>query len=330
MQIAFPEHARKSAPRKRYMTEHQRNILKNIVLYVLKDFSGGTDYIKLYKILYFAHREQLALTGIPLIYDNFKAWRYGPVPSFVGSVVKHIENGDPLTSDMEPFRGTLKVRKNKLVVSLKEPNSDAIRPLSRSLLDKYILKCKYKSAKALSKESHDEAWFEAYYRLGYEADGSSTIRPYLMAAAAKAPDHIVESIKSFYHKSNNFYNISNSRTVLDSYEEALMSIYELSCLNDNWDGEDACHVSRNAANNCRKLIMCCKARIETIDAIYPTPTGNLCIDWRKDGNKTSAEIGGSRMAFYYTSADRSVIYDSPSMKVDSDSFELLYNYIAKL
>ena len=44
------------------MTEAQRNRLKNVVLYILKNFSGGADYIKLYKIMYFANREQLSAT----------------------------------------------------------------------------------------------------------------------------------------------------------------------------------------------------------------------------------------------------------------------------
>ena len=177
------------------MTESQRSRLKNVILYILKNFSGGTDYIKLYKILYFANKKQLAEIGFPIIYDNFKAWHYGPVPSFTGATLKSIENGDTPSHDMESFFKSLKVRKNKLVVGLEAPDCDIIPEYSRGILDGLVAKYKNRSSKEMSKESHDSAWFEAYYRNGKILEGYHTIRPHFVAADAKASDYLINKVK---------------------------------------------------------------------------------------------------------------------------------------
>lgn len=311
------------------MTADQRHLLKNVILYILKDFSGGSDYIKLYKILYFAHKEQLATIGIPLVNDNFKAWRLGPVPSFAGSVIKHLETGDPLTDDMLPFKKAIKVRRNKLVSALEQPEYDCIPEYSRFLIDKHIAKCKYQTADALSQKSHDAAWIEAYYGNDNLHDGQSSLRPELIAAAGDAPDSIIYCVKAFSRKSPKFYNERDSVKVWKSLTNAAASLHNLSLLPQGWDGDDADKVKTDAALNCRMLIASRLARIDMIDDIYPTPMGNICIDWLNNGNKTSIEVGESRMAFYYTSADRKEIFDSPVMDFNDDACRLLYKYIHK-
>lgn len=44
------------------------------------------DEMKLQKLLYFAQREALAITGEPLFKDNLEGWKYGPVSRKVRSV----------------------------------------------------------------------------------------------------------------------------------------------------------------------------------------------------------------------------------------------------
>lgn len=66
--------------------------IKAVVLYVLQAFKEGVDYIKLYKILYFAQREYLGNYGLCLLPDSFRARDYGPVPSLTNKVVKIAEN----------------------------------------------------------------------------------------------------------------------------------------------------------------------------------------------------------------------------------------------
>lgn len=45
-----------------------------------KEIAGEPiDEMKLHKLLYFAQRESLAITGEPLFNEKFEGWRYGPV-----------------------------------------------------------------------------------------------------------------------------------------------------------------------------------------------------------------------------------------------------------
>lgn len=310
------------------MTESQRNRLKNVILYILKNFSGGTDYIKLYKILYFANKKQLAEIGFPIIYDNFKAWHYGPVPSFTGATLKSIENGDTPSHDMESFFKSLKVRKNKLVVGLEAPDCDIIPEYSRGILDGLVAKYKYRSSKEMSKESHDSAWLEAYYRNGKILEGNHTIRPHFVAADAKAPDYLIDKVKILFSKNAEaHYNISSGDDVLAALEKAVLEIHDLLQLEDGWDGEGTYAIKEKAAQNCRNIIDLKRAHIEFVSDIYPTPAGNLSIDWNINGNIVSAEIGSRLMAFYCEALDKNDSYDSPTMEVGTETSNALYDRI---
>lgn len=47
--------------------------IKAVVLYILKAFPEGVDYIHLFKVMYFAQQNQLKEYGLPIIYDTFVA-----------------------------------------------------------------------------------------------------------------------------------------------------------------------------------------------------------------------------------------------------------------
>ena len=51
--------------------------IKAVVLYILKAFPEGVDYIHLFKVMYFAQQDQLKEYGLPIIYDTFVA-SYNP------------------------------------------------------------------------------------------------------------------------------------------------------------------------------------------------------------------------------------------------------------
>lgn len=55
----------------------------NVAHYICEEYralSGeAIDEMKLHKLLYFAQRENIAITGVPLFSDVFEGWRYGPV-----------------------------------------------------------------------------------------------------------------------------------------------------------------------------------------------------------------------------------------------------------
>lgn len=58
----------------------------NYIFEEYKNMSGEViDEMKLHKLLYFAQRESLAITGKPLFNERFQGWQYGPVSPVVRS-----------------------------------------------------------------------------------------------------------------------------------------------------------------------------------------------------------------------------------------------------
>lgn len=312
------------------MTGQQINNLKNVLLYVLKNFSGGVDYIKLYKILYFANKEQLATIGVPLVHDNFKAWKNGPVPSFTGTLVKHIENGERLTQDMCVFEKSIKVRKNKRVLAIEEADSEALPHLTRKLLDSFIKKYKYANSKKLSEESHDDAWREAYYARGGERTGQEVIDPVAMARVGGASDEILSLVARFYGNDETFVNQSSEESAIEKFEKSSLEIYDLHQLTEGWDGEDAEDIAADVSRNCRELLSYANSKPQYIECLYPTPIGTICIDWKHMGAKVSAEISSRQMAFYYVSANQENIYDSPTMEFGMNAMRTLFDELERL
>ena len=101
--------------------------IEAVVLYVLQAFKEGVDYIKLYKVLYFAQREYLGNYGLCLLPDSFRARDYGPVPSLINKVVKIAENqcSDETAIGLSDFVDAINVRGQR-VFAKKSPDMDKI------------------------------------------------------------------------------------------------------------------------------------------------------------------------------------------------------------
>lgn len=52
-------------------SSEQINKIKAVVLYILQSFKEGTDYIKLFKLMYFAQRGYIAKYGRPIFENSF-------------------------------------------------------------------------------------------------------------------------------------------------------------------------------------------------------------------------------------------------------------------
>lgn len=60
--------------------------IANYIFNEYKEMSGEViDEMKLHKLLYFAQRESLAVTGEPLFKESFEGWKFGPVSPVVRS-----------------------------------------------------------------------------------------------------------------------------------------------------------------------------------------------------------------------------------------------------
>lgn len=57
--------------------------VKDVAQFIFTEYKALShqviDEMKLHKLLYFAQRECLAITGEPLFKENFEGWKYGPV-----------------------------------------------------------------------------------------------------------------------------------------------------------------------------------------------------------------------------------------------------------
>lgn len=148
-------------------TLEQVNKIEAVVLYVLQNFKNGVDYIKLFKIIYFAQRDYLSTYGKVLCPDTFRARCFGPVPALSDKVIKLVEfQSEEMEDypDLKQFVGSIKVE-NQLVYAQKKPNLDYLPKMERVCLDKWYEYCKDKdSVKELSPESHDRAYKKAYRR----------------------------------------------------------------------------------------------------------------------------------------------------------------------
>ena len=146
-------------------TKEEIKKIEAVVLYILREFREGVDYIKLFKIMYFAQKDFLLSYGKVLCPDTFKARKYGPVPMLSDKVIKTVETRETLRgkADLKAFAGAIRVDANQLVFGLKEPDTDYLSKKEQQYLDKWIDYCRDKdSLSELSPESHDQAYETAW------------------------------------------------------------------------------------------------------------------------------------------------------------------------
>jgi len=178
-------------------TKEEIKKIESVVLYILNRFQEGVDYIKLFKIMYFAQKDYLLSYGKVLCPDTFKARKYGPVPMLSDKVLKTVETQESLRNrdDLKPFSLAIKVDKNQRVFSLQEPDLDYLSGKERKCLDKWIEYCYDKdSIKELSPESHDAAYDAAWS--AYQDDpqkGEMTLIE--IARAGGASDKLISYIR---------------------------------------------------------------------------------------------------------------------------------------
>ncbi len=171
--------------------------IEAVLLYIVNKFPDGVDYIKLFKILYFAQKEYLVNYGKVLYPDTFKARTFGPIPALSDKVIKLVELQDEDINqypDLTEFAQSIRID-NQLVIAIQQPNMDYLSKKECECLDKWYEYCKNKdSIDELSPESHDEAYNKAWER--YQLDpqqGSLTLIE--IARAGGASEKMVSYIR---------------------------------------------------------------------------------------------------------------------------------------
>lgn len=176
------------------------NKIKAVVEYILQQMGKGVDYIHLFKMMYFAQEEHLAIYGVPMMYDTFVARKHGPVPSLTYKVLRVAEGkAVDVTGELHSFASDLSISMSEghQVVTLATGVQCDMDELSRSnirILDKWIEHCKDIKSFDLSELSHDKAWQKAVRQT--ERTGEDTkISFYDMAASGGASKDMLGVVK---------------------------------------------------------------------------------------------------------------------------------------
>ena len=179
-------------------TQEQIDGIKAVVLYILQHFKEGVDYIKLFKIMYFAQRKYLSTYGLCVVEDTFKARPRGPVPSLTYKVVKMVENGDSFDEcpDLKDFADSVTVDKEQKVSALLEPDMYYIATMERKVLDETIETYKDVPSEKLSEMSHDAAYKKACKMMELDPERDTMTRLDI-ARAGGASKEMIEHIREY-------------------------------------------------------------------------------------------------------------------------------------
>ena len=176
--------------------------IKAVVLYILKAFPEGGDYIHLFKVMYFAQQNQLKEYGLPIVYDTFVARKHGPVPTLTYKVLRGVEGKTDIPSpELKDFADSLDVQLSEdghqVVHASKNAkcDMDELSVADVKMLDKWIDKCKNVDSFDLSDKSHeDKAWKRAK-RQADKTGEDTKITMYDMAEAAGASKAMLTVIR---------------------------------------------------------------------------------------------------------------------------------------
>ena len=172
------------------MTDYDRKKLAELVLYIL-DKTGGIDFYHTFKILYFAEMKHLAKWGVGIVPDEFRALKYGPVPTQLYDAVKELNN--PHMTLSEELSEVIKFAGEDAPNVLLPKREANIKFLSKSeieALDQSIEENKSLTFGQLMRKSHDVAWDEANRR----TYGTNVISPVTMAKVLNADEAMLEYI----------------------------------------------------------------------------------------------------------------------------------------
>jgi uncharacterized phage-associated protein len=172
----------------------------NASLYILGKIPS-CDKHKLFKVLYFAEREHLAEYGRPITGDEYKAIKYGPIPTYLTDAIKSVSDYNSFFNyDFQPSDYFELI--SYYVGAKQKCNLDYLSESDINCIDNAIELLKDKSFDDITKLSHDEAW-----RVAYE-DYDNTINPINMATCAGANFEMIKYIRANMENQNRFHAVS--------------------------------------------------------------------------------------------------------------------------
>jgi uncharacterized phage-associated protein len=149
-------------------TEDQILKIRAALIYILERFPKGVDYIKLFKILYYAQQRHLVTYGRVLVEDSFNAIKHGPAPSFLYKSLRSLADNKIDSDGIKMCIDGVECKiqnGNPVFTTGVKPDLDELSLSDRECLDKSINENKDISSYDLSEKSHqDKAWKNAFKR----------------------------------------------------------------------------------------------------------------------------------------------------------------------
>lgn len=179
-------------------TIEQISKIKATLLYILKQIPSA-DYIKIFKVLYYAQQSHLVTYGRVVVEDSFNAQKIGPVPAFLYKALQSLVLGEYNSDEIKKFSKGIDFRMEDdipLFYSTEEPDMDELSVSDVRCLDASIAKNKDISSSELSEISHnDKAWIKANNRFNKDPELGNKMTAIDIAIAGGAPKGVIEHIR---------------------------------------------------------------------------------------------------------------------------------------
>ena len=173
--------------------------IRAVLLYILKEIPSGADYIKIFKILYFAQQAHLVTYGSVIIEDSFRALRRGPVPSFLYKALQYCVDGSSESKEIKfCIEGVSVSNRDTLPLfsATEKPDMDELSISDIECLNKSIMDYKDVDSDMLSEKSHeDKAWINANKRYNEDPGFKGLITPIEIAKAGGALKGVIDYIR---------------------------------------------------------------------------------------------------------------------------------------
>jgi uncharacterized phage-associated protein len=145
------------------LKEDKTLITLNSILYILNRLGGKSDFLKVFKILYFAEMKHLSKYGRMFTENTYNALPNGPVPDYAYDALRSLRGDEEFSNfeDLEIFKENLRVSNNHYISSLSSEDLDELSISEIKCLDESIKDNKSLSFHQLSEKSHGSAWASA-------------------------------------------------------------------------------------------------------------------------------------------------------------------------
>ena len=120
-----------------------------------------TDFIKIFKILYYADQSHLVKYGRSITGDTYVAMERGPVPSRIYDIIKAVRGDSFFNEEGRTYKKFFTIERGYELQPQSEPDLDQLSATDVRELNDSLNRYASIDSLALSERSHGFAWFQA-------------------------------------------------------------------------------------------------------------------------------------------------------------------------